>query len=165
MKTACALLLVSLCTGIAQAQTLYRWLDADGKVHYGDRPPPPGKAQKVEEKRLSAPAADQQLSFALRQASEKFPVTLYVANACPVCQTARDYLRARGIPFTEKGVSTPEEIAELSQRLGGGEAAVPVLLVGEEIRKGFLDSAWGSLLDAAAYPKSTLRPQTGNRGN
>lgn len=34
-----AVLVVLLAVGVAQAQT-YRWTDKDGKVYYGDRPPP-----------------------------------------------------------------------------------------------------------------------------
>lgn len=33
--------------GLAQAGDIYRWTDADGRVHYGDRPPPQG-AQKID---------------------------------------------------------------------------------------------------------------------
>lgn len=150
-----ALLLALLCTtGLVQAQTAYRWVDQDGKVHYGDRPPPPKAAREVEERKYSAPAADRAASFATRQAQANFPVTLYVSADCPACQAGRDYLKKRGIPFNEKLVASNEEIDALRAKLGGGEVMVPSLQVGEKMSKGFLDTAWGGLLDAAGYPKA-----------
>lgn len=146
-----AVLLALLAAGLAQAQSAYRWVDKDGKVHYGDRPPQ--TARDVEERKYATPAADRQLSYAMRQAMQNFPVTLYVTPDCEVaCKEGRDYLARRGIPFTEKSVTSNEEIAALREQLGGGDVVVPVLLVGEKSRKGFLESAWAGLLDAAGYP-------------
>jgi hypothetical protein len=158
MKKAALLLslLISWCclSPLAQAQTAYRWVDNEGKVHYGDRPPPPKAARSVEEKKLSAPAADVQLPYATRQAQAVFPVTLYVTADCgSACQQGRDYLKRRGIPFTEQAADTPEGIDALRAKLGGTEAMVPLLLVGAKTSKGFLESAWSELLDAAGYPK------------
>lgn len=155
-----ALLLALLCAaGLAdaQGQSTYRWVDQDGKVHYGDRPPPPKAAREVQERKYSAPAAERQLSYAARQARENFPVTLYVGTDCTACQEGRDYLNKRGIPFNEKLVASNEEIDALRARLGGGEASevmVPVLQVGEKTSKGFLEPGWAGLLDAAGYPKA-----------
>ena len=153
-----ALLLALLCAGVTQAQTTYRWVDQDGKVHYGDRPPPAKAAREVQEKRFTAPAADRQLPYALRQAMGNFPVTLYVSADCgDACSESRDYLKRRGIPFGEKTVATNEEIEALRQLQGGGEVAVPVLQVGEKTLKGFEKSAWGRLLDATGYPPAAGR--------
>lgn len=149
-----ALLLALLCAGLAQAQTAYRWVDNDGKVHYGDRPPPPKAAREVQERKYSAPAADRAPSFAARQAQENFPVTLYVSADCTACQEGRDYLKKRGIPFSEQLVASNEEIDALRAKLGGGEVMVPSLQVGAKTSKGFLAPAWGGLLDAAGYPKA-----------
>lgn len=158
MRIIATLLLALSCVGLVQAQTMYRWVDQDGKVHYGDRPPPPKAAKEVREKRLGAPAASKELPFTLRQAAENFPVTLYVSAACGApCQQGRDYLNGRGIPFSEREVASNEDIAALAERLGGGELSVPVLQVGEKTSRGFLSSAWTGLLDAAGYPKAAGR--------
>ncbi|MHB1359621.1 MAG: DUF4124 domain-containing protein [Rhodocyclaceae bacterium] len=150
------LLLVLLCAGLAQAQT-YRWVDKDGKVHYGDRPPPAATA-KVQELKMGAPTADKTLPYAVRQAMGIYPVTLYVSAECAdACRESRDYLKRRGIPFSEKNVATSEEIDALRQLQGGGDVAVPVLQVGGKTLKGFQDADWGRLLDAAGYPKAAGR--------
>lgn len=149
-----SLLWVSLlCAGLAHAQNAYRWVDRDGKVHYGDRPPP-AKAGKAQELKLTAPEAERQFPYATRQAMANFPVTLYVSADCgAACKEAGDYLRKRGIPFSERKVATPEDSAALA-KLIGGEAVVPVLQVGPKNRKGFEQGSWDGLLDAAGYPKS-----------
>jgi hypothetical protein len=139
--------------GLAQAQSAYRWVDEQGKVHFSDRPPP-AAAGKVEKRPINAPtAADTQQPYAVRQATTKFPVILYVTTECgELCKQSADYLRKQGVPFSEKVLATPQDVAALAQRLGG-EAQVPVLQVGSKTSKGFLESSWRSLLDAAGYPK------------
>jgi hypothetical protein len=146
------LFLLVLLVSAAQAQT-YRWVDKEGKVHYGDRPPPAAAGQ-VQERRLGTPAADKTLPFDVQQAVANFPVTLYVTADCKEgCNDGRDYLRSRGIPFNEKNVSTSADIDALKKRVGGGEAVVPVLAVGSKHAKGWLQGDWQRLLDAAGYPK------------
>ena len=170
MKRLAPLLLLMACCGLAQAQALYRWVDKDGRVHYADRPPP-AKVKELREKRLVVPAGDETPSHALRQASEHFPVVLYVATECPPCDTGRDYLRRRGVPFDERMLTTEEEAAPLRERLGGKSAlTVPVLQVGERLNAGYLESAWAGLLDAAGYPRAgrqaAQRPtDAGNSGH
>jgi hypothetical protein len=39
--------LAALAAGTVSAET-YKWVDAQGQVHYSDRPPPSGSAEKVE---------------------------------------------------------------------------------------------------------------------
>jgi hypothetical protein len=147
------LFLALLATGVVQAQTTYRWVDQDGKVHYGDRPPPPKSAREVMERRYSVPQAGASMDYALRKAVESFPVTLHVSADCgAACKEGADYLRKRGVPFTEKSVASNEDLAKLREQIGGGDVVVPILLVGALASKGFLASAWGGLLDAAGYP-------------
>jgi glutaredoxin len=153
IRTSTGLVLL-LCVGLAQAQTTYRWVDQEGKVHYGDRPPPPSAAKEVQQKKYAGSAADKQPSYEMREAISNFPVTLYVAADCATgCKEARDYLKQRGIPFSEQNVGSNEEIDALRERLGGGDVMVPVLQVGEKTSKGFLEPAWAALLDSAGYPK------------
>jgi hypothetical protein len=138
----------------AQSASLYRWVDADGKVHYTDQPPPASSAKQVEEKKLgSRPADDGQLPYASRLAAKNFPVTLYNSGCGEACTKAREHLAKRGIPFSEKDAGTPEVQEELKKLIGGLE--VPVLAVGKVTRlKGYEAGAWDTALDEAGYPKS-----------
>jgi glutaredoxin len=95
------------------------------------------------------------LPFELRQVASKYPVTLYSGNSCGPCGAGRAYLSSRGIPYTEKTVTTPED-AQALQRLSG-DNSLPLLTIGGQQIKGFSDSEWGQFLDAAGYPaRSTL---------
>lgn len=149
-----SMLLVLLSAGAALAQSTYRWVDQEGKVHYSDRPPPAKAAREVKERKVVLPSAEKPQPYDVRQAMENFPVTLYVTADCASpCKAGRDYLNKRGIPFTEKALSSNEEIAALREKIGAsGDLSVPLLMVGSKHAKGFLESSWAGLLDAAGYP-------------
>jgi|YNPNPStandDraft_1061719.scaffolds.fasta_scaffold37293_2 glutaredoxin len=150
----CALFCVA---AVSDAQ-YYRWVDEQGKVHYGDRPPPAlaGKAQQM---RHGAPAPDPTLPYAVREAMAHFPVTLYVSADCQQgCVEGREYLKSRAIPFTEKSVASQEDAEALKKLVGGNaEVVVPVLTVGAKHAVGWRLSDWQRLLDAAGYPKEKGR--------
>jgi glutaredoxin len=148
------ILLAATCG--AAAQTTYRWVDKDGKVHYGDKPPAPGEAKSVQQKKASQlGVTSQDLPYSVRQAVADFPVTFYSQPQCgEFCVSGRELLTQRGIPFTDKAVTTDADTANLKSLLGGAEAALPVLQVGSRVIKGFRAEEWDKLLDAAGYPKA-----------
>lgn len=157
MKLPIAILLLMLA-GTVTAQTTYRWVDKEGKVHYTDRPPAPNQATKVEQKQSARLGADQTASYALRKAMADFPVTLYTQPQCgDFCQEARNHLTGRGIPFVEKSISSQADAAALRTLIGEGDLVVPVMQVGSKTLKGYLRSDWDSLLDAAGYPKGNAK--------
>ena len=148
-----SLLLASATLG---AQTTYRWIDpATGRTVLSDLPPPAG-AKRVDRSSPSlgdeAPPT-QALPYAVRQASEKFPVVLYTNPGCTTCKQARSLLDGRGVPFVEKELGTAEELADAGRQLGG-EIRLPSISVGRQNVKGFTPTTWNELLDAAGYPAS-----------
>lgn len=156
MKLAAYILLAALASTGVQAQ-YYRWVDEQGKTHFGDRLPP-SAAGKAESMRYGAPGADKQLPFAVRQAMANFPVALYVSPDCgEFCQAGRDFLKSRGIPFAEKDASNPESASALAQLLDSDKNVVPVLTVGPKHSRGWQREDWTRLLDAAGYPKVPAR--------
>src|SRR3990167_7004003 len=136
----------------AQAGKLYRWVDAQGKVYYGDTAP--ADAAQVETKKLSdSVAPNEDLPYEARRAQQNFPVTLYVADNCATpCDQARSLLSKRGIPFSEKKLITQEDI-DAFKALSGFDSA-PTLAVGRTFLKGFLAEQWHGELDIAGYPKA-----------
>ena len=138
----------------AQAGELYRWLDAKGKVHYGDLPP----ADATQVTTIKSPAAaattpGEDLPYETRRAQQNFPVTLYAADNCAeACNQARELLKKRGIPFSEKRLQTQEEI-DAFKALSGSDST-PTLAVGKTFLKGFLAGQWHGELDIAGYPKT-----------
>ncbi len=147
------LLSCCLAASLVQAAELYRWVDADGKVHYTDQPPP-ASAKKVEEKKLSSSIIEtSQLPYATQQAVKNSPVTLYANDCGEPCTQAREHLSKRGIPYTGKNPQTTPADAEALKKLVGA-AFVPVLVVGSTVSKGYEKGAWDAALDAAGYPKN-----------
>jgi glutaredoxin len=149
---------LALVVGVAQAQ-MYRWVDGQGRVFYSDRPPPPS-AKSAEKKKLGSSVIETSAApFELQRAMKISPVTLYTSPTCKeACSQARAALNARGVPFKEVQVWNEETNLELRQISGGNE--VPVLIVGRDMHKGFLQSGYDELLDLAGYPKAgTLPPR------
>ena len=148
------ILAAALAVSHANAQTTYRWIDkATGKVVFSDQPPPPG-AQQVVTKGSEKRDDSTPVSYATKQAAEKYPVTLYTAASCiEECKQARDLLNKRGVPFAEKMISTKEEEADLAKRLGSS-AGLPSVFVGSQSIRGIEPESWNNLLDLAGYPKT-----------
>ncbi len=118
MKRIVLLFCMALLPFGVQADKLYRWVDANGKVHYGDVPPADGaQVEAMKFPAAAAPVAD--LPYETRRAQQNFPVILYVADNCTEpCDEARKLLNQRGIPFSEKKLVTQEDI-DAFKALGG----------------------------------------------
>jgi len=144
------------------AHALYKVVGPDGKVTYTDRPAvsPENKVQSVGSN--GSVANDVALPYELRQAAQRYPVTLYTTPNCAPCDNGRQALQGRGIPFAEKSVSTAED-GEALQRITGGRD-LPALTVGTQVLRGFQRDDWMSYLDAAAYPKESKLPANFPRG-
>jgi hypothetical protein len=132
------------------AETTYRWTNARGETVYSDQPPPPGTSYETMED--GGRKSGQTLPYATRVAAEKYPVILYTtANCKEICADARALLDGRGVPFSEESLNSPEEIAEVSKRIGK-PLAIPGLKVGSQSFPGFEAASWNDLLDLAGYP-------------
>ena len=151
------LFLIFFLAGATAQAELYRWVDADGKVHYSDEPPPANIKQVEKKKAAGGKPSDAQLPYVLQQAVKNFPVTLYSSDCGDACTRARQLLMKRGIPYTEMEATDPETQAEL-RKLTGGPIEVPVLTVGRDALRGFEESRWNTSLDAAGYPKTAVIP-------
>jgi glutaredoxin len=141
-----------------QAQTIYRIVGADGKVTFSDKPPASAEQGKVAGTGVGAnsAAANTALPFELRQVVSKYPVTLYTSAKCGPCDSGRALLLGRGVPFSERTVSTQEDIDYL-QRLAG-DSSLPYLTIGGQRIRGLSDVEWTQYLDAAGYPKASVLP-------
>ncbi|TCV86371.1 glutaredoxin family protein [Sulfurirhabdus autotrophica] len=147
-------LLLCLCTSMVIAGNFYRWVDAEGKVHYTDEPPP-ASAKSVQEKKLSGNVIEMdKSSYATQVAVKRFPVVLYTSDCGAGCNKARELLVNRGVPYTTKNITTAAEGEALKKLVGALE--VPVLVVGSSATiKGFEAGAWNAALDDAGYPKAS----------
>jgi len=152
------LLIALLLTASIPALAQYRWTDANGRVNYGDAPPPDAKNLSTVDGRRRGNAADPTggIPFEVRKAMATFPITLYTAPDCSPCESARNWLRRRGAPYQEVLVETDVDAAELKRRVG--TTSVPVMTLGRTPHAGFREPEWIAALTAAGYPQQGVLP-------
>ncbi len=151
-----ALALLALAALPACAQ--YKVVAPDGSVTYTDRPPYESNLRVTPIGR-NAPAASAEvgLPIDLRQATSRYPVTLYTTADCAPCDNGRKLLQQRGVPYTERTIGSEEDAQALERLIGS--RTVPALTVGAQPLRGFSDTDWASYLDAAGYPKESKLPR------
>ena len=152
LKFALLLMLGSAVSG-AHAQ-LYKWVDKDGKISYSDMPPPKDvkdAKQKNYTDNITGPSDD--FPFVTRDAMKRNPVTLY-ANACGApCDSARELLNTRGIPFTDRNPESDATALDALKEATGGQS-VPALTIGMRVLRGFAEAEWHDALTNSGYPRT-----------
>jgi glutaredoxin len=152
-----------LAAGVqAQDKQVYRYVDAEGRVVYSDKPPP-ANAKDAQTKRVGGNYIETDpMSISEQQATERYPVTLYTFACGELCDDATGLLNKRGVPYTTVDVQTPDGAKKL--QAVSGEMTAPVLAVGDKlIYKGYNEARWQQMLDDAGYPK-TPSPRTSQVG-
>ena len=162
-NTATAVLLAMATLGAipASAQTVYRNVGPDGRVTFSDRQPnqtpAPASATPAPAPAAPTPAdASSNLPYALRQTASRFPVVLYATHECSPCESARQLLQSRGIPYAELTVQTDSDLTAL--RKISGQDSLPFATIGKQHLVGFSSSEWTQYLNAAGYPASSQLP-------
>lgn len=140
--------------GLAQQ---YKVVGSDGRVTYTDRPPL-AAGDKMSPLKTTGPLAGAQstLPVDVREAAQRYPVTLYGSVNCAPCDAGRQLLQQRGIPYVERSVLSSDDSAMLLQLTGGSE--LPAITVGAQVVRGWSATGWNSYLDAAGYPKESKLP-------
>jgi len=128
------LLLVVLATsyiGSCHAAGMQKWVDADGKTHYGERPP----AQ------VTSTAVETEVSVAGSDVKPAKPrVILYSTSWCGYCKRARVYMNQRGIKFRDLDIEKNSSAKRDFERARG--RGVPHLVRGDESLRGFTKASY-----------------------
>jgi glutaredoxin-like YruB-family protein len=136
----------AIITSDAALAQLYRWTDAEGRVHYSNVAAPAG-AKPVEMRlgEVGGPAVPAQIAQSSaaksspatpRPAAAPAPrVVMYATSWCPYCEKARVLFRSQGVTFTEHDIEKSAEARAEHKRLGG--RGVPLIVVGDKTLKGF----------------------------
>jgi glutaredoxin len=165
-STRAAVVCMAALLSALPASALYKVIGPDGKVSFTDKPPltPENKVQQINPGSRGAPApADASLPFELRQAMQRHPVTVYTTTNCGSCDSARALLKQRGVPFSEKTITTNADNEALRQLTGSGD--LPAVTIGSKTLLGLQREEWTSYLDAAGYPKESRLPRTYQYGS
>lgn len=119
---------------------MYKWVDANGKTHYSDRPP----ADNVQQKDISTetyssvevrPIDPSVFEFVLTDDSGNKKVVMYSAEWCGVCKIAKQYFNNNDIAFRELDIDKSEKARRDYDKMKA--TGVPVILVGKQRMNGF----------------------------
>jgi glutaredoxin len=134
----------------AQAQQIYRWVDANGRVQYSAEKPPANAQSSVVQPRVSTVGSVGSGAAAGSKApTGKAAVKMYATDWCPYCKQARAYLTRRGIAYVELDIEKSQAAKSEYQSIGG--RGVPVILVGNERMNGYSEQRMAQMLTAAGY--------------
>ena len=122
-RNALLLILVLVVSSAAIAAGVQKWVDKDGKTHYGAKPPQDVRSQSV----------DTSLTVSDSQSSER--VYLYATSWCGYCRKARSYLTANNISYTEYDIDNDRLARAKYDQLGGN--GIPLLVKGDQRITGF----------------------------
>lgn len=159
MKTSLlpALAAMLLAGAALPALALYKVVQPDGSVTYTDRPPAAGSGRIITLGRNAAPAEPEAVfPLELRQPTQRYPVTLYTSPNCAPCDSGRRLLQQRGIPYSERLVTSDADAAALERTVGA--RTVPALTIGAQALRGLSEMEWTAYLDAAGYPRESRLP-------
>lgn len=130
-------LILLMLPAFASAE-IYKWVDENGRVHFGDSPKEKDKAEKVVVDVVSyefvkVEPVNYSRSTSTPAANNK--VVMYSASWCGYCKKARSYFMANNIDFIEYDIERDGAAARRFREMGG--KGVPVILVGDRKMSGF----------------------------
>ena len=143
--------LVLFLAGQASLAQPYKWVDAQGRTHYGDRPPAEAKARPVTaaiNTYSGAPVLNAAGSAAGKAAARE-SLVIYTTPTCGYCTAAKAHMGKRGIPYTERDVTTSESYDREFRQKGG--RGVPLIVAGSQTLNGYSAESLDALLKGAGY--------------
>jgi len=149
----CRLLLLLACTLASQLACAqpYKWVDAQGRTHYGDRPPAEAKARQVTTP-INTYSGTPVLRTGSRQsgmAGTRESLVIYTTPSCGYCQKAKAHMGQRGIPYTERDITVSESYEREFRQKGG--RGVPLIVAGGQTLNGYSPESLEQLLRGAGY--------------
>jgi glutaredoxin len=133
-----ACLLAIFFSDLGQAE-IYTWKDAQGRTHFGDRPPADSTPKQLELKintihRPEVQRLDTDTDLEMEMAVER-KVVIYSTDWCGVCTQAKRHFKRNNIPYKEYDVEKSARGRRDFKRLKG--SGVPIILVGNQRMNGF----------------------------
>ena len=113
---------------------IFKWKDANGRIHYSDHAPAEKETQSVEQvllspinsyERVEISVIDANFSNNPKQRGKR--VVMYSTERCGYCKKARAYFKANNIAFTEYDIEKSKTARREFDRLKG--TGVPIILI------------------------------------
>jgi len=116
---------------------IYKWKDANGKVHFGDRKPINKKSESIKLKinTYKSVTIDPSYLKSNKKPSKNKDVVLYSAAWCGVCRKAKKYFSQNNISYTEYDIDKDKAANKRHKEMGA--TGVPVIFIGNRRMNGF----------------------------
>lgn len=138
------LLLCSLLGTVVTVQAeIYTWVDAQGKKHFGDKPPTDQAVEKLDVQ-VNVISNENRSNSQLSK-SGKQSVIMYGAAWCGVCKQAKQYFKKNNIPYKEYDIDKSSKGRRDYKKLNGN--GVPIILVGNQRMDGFTPRRFQALYE------------------
>ena len=128
---------------LSAAAEIYRWTDAQGRVHFSDTPPAAMSAERLNPQVNTFESIVAPADATPREKGTPGAVVMYATSWCPYCEKARQYFRQHNIHYTEYDIERDSHARKRYESLGG--SGVPVILVGKERMNGFSAARFGAM--------------------
>jgi glutaredoxin len=134
-----SLLLVLLAASPISHGQLYKWVDEQGNIHYGDSPPENANLKRITGKVSSFSSVSvEPFVFnpdIITTRKESKSVVMYSTSWCGYCKKAAQHFHKNNIPFTEYDIEKDKKAAQEYKDLKG--RGVPIILIGNQRMNGF----------------------------
>ena len=131
-------LVILLASPMAQAD-LYKWVDAQGNIHYGDKPPQNAQLKKITGNVSSFTSVNVEAFVFdpgnISKRTKSKSVVMYSTSWCGYCKKAARHFNKNKIKFTEYDIEKSARGAREYKKLKG--RGVPVILIGDQRMNGF----------------------------
>ena len=139
-----------LLTCQTQAE-VYKWRDANGKLHFSDSPPNDADAKKLDEKELASRISSftnvsvqiTPIDFGVNKQVNSNEVIMYSTARCRYCAKARAYFAEHGIDYIEKKIDESKAYRKEFDDFGG--KGVPVIFAGKYRMNGFSEGNFAKM--------------------
>ena len=137
-------MLFTLLAPTSHAQ-IYKWKDADGKVHFGDKKPANKKAENIQLKinTYKSVTIDSAILKDTQKTNSNKNVSMYSAAWCGVCKKAKKYFNKNSISYVEYDIDKDKAARKRYKEMGA--TGVPVIFIGDRRMNGFSASSFERL--------------------
>ena len=141
------LFLFSLIASPVSVAQLYKWVDDQGNVHYGDSPPENADLKEITGEVSSFTSVTvEPFKFDpnnITRTTASKSVVMYSTNWCGYCKKAKRHFNQKNISFKEYDIEKNAKAAREYKKLKG--RGVPVILIGKRRMNGFSAPAFDKI--------------------